>query len=111
VALLTIRNNSRFAVRHAIRLRGPGGEVLDGLLVEISLGGCRVSNVDARGLRMHDEVTAVIDGFEDMACQVRWLGDGVIGLRLHRPLHCDRLERIIGHCRMTQRGEELRYGT
>lgn len=112
VSFLTIGNNKRFALRQAVSLRGPDGGILEGLLVEMSLSGCRISNLGKHALRLHDEVTAMLDGFDGLRAYVRWVGDGIVGLRLHRPLHCDGLERILGHCRTAQRGGELlRYGT
>jgi hypothetical protein len=120
VSLLIIRSSKRFAVRQSISLVLPCGTEQDGLLVEVSLSGCRISAAGsnsgssiAAGLPgVDDSVTVRIDGFDDMPARVRWSGEGVLGLRLNRPLHKATLERIIGHCRESRyKGTNLLFGT
>jgi hypothetical protein len=116
VSLLIIRSSKRFAVRQSISLVLPCGTQRDGLLVEVSLSGCRISAAGGNsgaGLPGVDEsVTVRIDGFDDMPARVRWSGEGVLGLRLNRPLHNATLERIIGHCRESRyKGTNLLFGT
>jgi hypothetical protein len=112
VSLLVIRANKRFAVRQCATLRLHNGREFLGLLVEISLGGCRISNLAACPADVGDQVAVLLGEFEAMRAQVRWTGEGVIGLRFNRPLHHDRLGQAIAFCRdcgAAQAG--LLYGT
>lgn len=81
-------------------------------MVEISLSGCRISNIGADLPGIDECVTVRIDGFDEMPARVRWSGEGVLGLRLIRPLHNATLEQIIGHCRESRyKGTNLLFGT
>ncbi len=112
MSLLIIRSSRRFAVRGPISLVLPGGTERDGLLVEISLSGCRISNIGPDLPDIDECVTIRIEGFDEMPAQVRWAGEGVVGLRLIRPLHSGTLERIISHCRESRyKGTNLLFGT
>ncbi len=72
---------------------------MDGLLIELSLEGCRISNVDERKLGIGEVVTVRIEGEEPLDGCVRWLGDRTLGLRFVRPLHVPALDRLIRSCR------------
>lgn len=112
VSLLIIRSSRRFAVRRSISLVLPCGTERDGLLVEISLSGCRISSIGVDLPGIDECVTVRIEGFDEMPAQVRWTGEGILGLRLIRPLHNGTLERIIGHCRESRyKGTNLLFGT
>lgn len=99
VSTLVIRTHKRFAVRRQARLSGDGERPQDVLLIEISLEGCRISNVDAGAFRAGQVATVEIDGLAGIEAQVRWAHDGLVGLRFLRPLHLRALYHLIGACR------------
>ena len=47
VTVLVMRSHKRFAIRQEARLRGASQRALRGLLIELSLDGCRIGNIDA----------------------------------------------------------------
>ena len=99
--LLTIRKHRRFAVRHGALLErcGSGHGEATGLLVELSLEGCRVAGNPAHGFAIGDRLRVCVDGFDAIAGEVRWADHGCIGLRFDRPLHIAALETMILTCR------------
>jgi hypothetical protein len=114
VPVLIIRAHKRFAVCRPARLRKPGRRFADGLLIELSLDGCRLGNVAAAaGFALGDAVVLRIDGAAPLEARVRWLGEGTIGLRFDRPLHVAALDALIRLCRGEQDAPSSRqaYGT
>lgn len=99
--ILTIRKHRRFAVRHGALLERSGGGRAEasGLLVEISLDGCRITSGTAQGFAIGDPVRVRVDGFDAISGQVRWSDNGCVGLRFDRPLHLAMLETMILACR------------
>ncbi len=99
VSVLTIRAHKRFAVCSKVRLRKERRRGIDGLLIELSLDGCRISYVGtSASFALGDPLTLRLDGTEPIAARIRWLREGVIGLRFERPLHIAGLEQLILLC-------------
>jgi hypothetical protein len=113
VTVLVIRKNRRFAVRRSATLRvsiGAAQALLHrGLLVELSLDGCRLSSFDPAAFSLEQLVSLEIEGFDEVDCRVRWAKDGFVGLRFLQPLHVPMLDRMIRGCR--SEGELRSYGT
>jgi len=99
VSLFVIRSNKRYAVRRAVSLDHPGDNCAEGLLIEISQEGCRISSLDAREFAMGQPATVEICGFGKLTATVRWAHDAVMGLRFDAPLHNDVLGQLITMCR------------
>lgn len=99
--LLTIRKHRRFAVRHGAHLEVTAGnrDPAAGLLVELSLEGCRIAGSAGHGFAVGDAVRVRVDGFDAIPGQVRWADNGCVGLRFDRPLHIPVLESMIFACR------------
>ncbi|MCB2079259.1 MAG: hypothetical protein KDE55_16380 [Novosphingobium sp.] len=97
--VLRIRAHKRFAVCRKVRLGMPAGRPTGALLIELSLAGCRISNVDTSRLAEGDTVSLRPAGIAPFEGTVRWLGDGTAGLRLVRPFHIDELDTLIRWCR------------
>jgi hypothetical protein len=97
VSVLIIRAHKRFAVCRKGQLRKPGRRGVEALLIELSLDGCRIGCVRApAGLAIGDVLTLSVNGAEaPLEGRVRWLGEGMVGLRFTRPLHNDELEDLI----------------
>ena len=109
MSVLVIRKHKRFAVRRMVAL-SVGGALRRGLLVEVSLEGFRIGNIDSDGLPLGEEVELRIHGFGSLKAEVRWTQPGVVGLHLVEALHIPRLNDLICLCR---RGPDdlLAYGT
>lgn len=109
MSILVIRAHKRFAVRGNARLGRPGRRRAPGLVIELSLDGARISGVPSCGYAPGDATCLAIDGWEPMACEVRWAGEATIGLRFVQPLHIGALERLIHLCRSEEPARA--YGT
>lgn len=94
-----MRSHKRFAIRQEARLRGTSQRALPGLLIELSLDGCRIGNIDASKFALGQAASVLIDGFEPMDVYVRWAKDGCVGLRFQRPLHARALTALVDACR------------
>jgi hypothetical protein len=111
VSVLTIRAHKRFAVCSKVRLR-KGRRGIDGLLIELSLDGCRISHAQAAtGFTLDDSLTLHLEGTAPIEARVRWLREGAIGLRFERPLHIAGLEQLILLCRGAAQPAQRAYGT
>lgn len=99
MTILTIRKHKRFALRQAARLFAAGKRPCAGLLVEVSLDGGRLAIARSEGYIIEQGVTVEITGFAKLKAQVRWAGDGLIGLRFETPLHNCELDELLRSCR------------
>ena len=99
MSVLVIRAHKRFAVRGRAKLGKQGRRASEGLVIELSLDGCRIGGLISANYEIGDDTTLRIDGWEPLPCRVRWTGAGVVGLRFATPLHTDALDRLIRHCR------------
>lgn len=99
VSILVIRQHARYGVCRKAQLARPDGRAVSGLLVELSVHGCRLGNIDQSRFTLDETVTLEIPGFDGFEAQVRWVGGGVVGLRFRHPFHIAALERLIRACR------------
>lgn len=84
--MMTIRAHQRFAVRQTIRLR----RLLDGwhssgLMIELSTQGCRISGLGNCDLLLDDQIIVEHDDMK-LRGRIRWVREGVAGVRLERLL-------------------------
>jgi len=103
MSVLVIRANKRFAVCRKARLGHAEGAEDDGLLIELSLDGCRIGNVESKDFTTGEMVKVEVDGADPFAGEVRWQGDRAIGLKFTCPFHVPELDRLIRLCR----GEDI----
>lgn len=113
MTVLVIRAHKRFAVCRKASLRKPGKRGVEGLLIELSLEGCRISNVDPQRFEIDQVVTVRIEGAQPFDGRIRWQGEATLGLRFVRPLRFAALDQLIRICRgETGIAEPIRsYGT
>jgi hypothetical protein len=112
VSVLIIRAHKRFAVARKVRLCKPARRGIDGLLIELSLDGCRISHAAATtSFGMGDLVNLRLAGTKPIEARIRWLRDGALGLRFERPLHVSGLEELIRLCRGHAEPPLPAYGT
>lgn len=100
MTVLRIRTTRRFAVRQKARLKSDGRRAAPGLLIELSLDGCRISNVDNARFAIGENARVELEGFEPLDGLVRWSQDGFVGLRFARSLSAAVLENLLRSCRL-----------
>lgn len=111
VTVFTIRAHKRFAVCRKVRLGKVKRRGIDGLLIELSLDGCRISHGGSPdSFALEDLVVLRIDGVAPIEARVRWSREGTVGLLFARPLHNAGLEDLIRLCR-TPTEPVAAYGT
>lgn len=106
MSILVIRQHARYAVCRKAQLARPDSKPVSGLLVELSLHGCRLGNINERRFTLDETVTLKVPGFDGLEGQVRWIGDGVVGLRFRQAFRAAALERLIRACRGEAPDEE-----
>jgi hypothetical protein len=108
MTVLSIRAHKRYAVRQAVSLRKDGGRRSQGLLIELSSEGCRISNLE-RGEHLAGESVMIEIGDVKLNGHVRWAHNGVAGVRLDNALFSNQLAELVA----MGRGEHeiARYGT
>lgn len=99
MSVLGNRTTRRFAVRSSAKLKPGRGRAIAGLLIELSIDGCRISNVDHARFAVGDVARIEVDGFEPMDGLVRWSQDGLVGLRFARALSAGMLQTLLTSCR------------
>lgn len=108
MTVLLIRAHKRYGVCKRVALRRGQNANTDGLLIEISLEGCRISNVKPGIFAIEDRVEVDMDGAGPFAGYVRWQHDNMIGLRLEQPFHNCELADLILFCRGESGSKEAR---
>lgn len=114
MSVLVIRAHKRFAVCRKVRLRRPGKRFAEGLLIELSLDGCRLGNLGSQNFATDQQVMLRVEGVDrPIEARIRWLGEHTIGLRFLRPLSASSLDQLVRLCRGDAPGQlPLRvYGT
>ncbi|WP_338466776.1 PilZ domain-containing protein [Novosphingobium sp. ZN18A2] len=87
MSLLVIRAHKRFAVCRRVPLRKGRAIAGDGLLIELSLEGCRISQIQQDHFREGEELHFNVEGYGMITGAVRWSQGNCVGLRLSPPLH------------------------
>ncbi len=111
MTVLTIRKYQRFAVRQLASVHLSRRKPLNGLLVEVSLEGCRIGNVKSDAFAVGQQCKMRIEGFGDRLLEVRWAQHGAAGLRFVQALHIAELDGLLRLCRSADDGDLRAYGT
>jgi len=98
MTVLTIRAHKRYAVRQQVQLAKPGDQASKGLLIELSSEGCRISNLGRCDYTIGEEVTVEL-GELSLGGRIRWMHDGIAGVRLDRALYPSQLGELIARDR------------
>ena len=100
MTVLVIRASKRFAVCKSVKLRASHKGPRSGLMIDLSLEGCRISQLGRNtSLETGAEVMLDLGQGQQLPAVVRWSHDGQAGLRLLKPLHRPELSALIEHCR------------
>ena len=95
MTVLVIRTNKRFAVRRPVTLRAAASRLLEGLMIELSSEGCRISNADSTAYMIDQEVTLELDDGERLPGRVRWAHDGFVGVKFAQALRQSELAGLL----------------
>lgn len=93
MAVYTIRASKRFAVRLPVTLKA-GRSKRDGLMIELSSEGARISCLGDASYDVGDSVCLHLDEDRKMPGTIRWAHDGLAGVKLDRALHVSELEAL-----------------
>lgn len=105
-------------MRLPVELRKSGCKPAQGLLIELSAQGARISNVGQRTYEQGEAVTLELADGRRLDGTVRWAHDRVVGVRLAPALHLPEMSELIATNReLAEPDRELieepqaRYGT
>jgi hypothetical protein len=102
MTVLTIRSHKRYATRQKVRLCGADERPIEGLLIELSSEGYRISNLgSAATFSIGQEVTVEIDD-DKYAGRIRWAHNGLAGVRLDSALHTHQIAGLLAQGRGCQ---------
>lgn len=102
MTVTSFRPRRRFAVRQQVRIMhsAPANAAcVEGLLIELSIRGCRISNTDPTHFINGEAVILEIEGFLPIRGRVRVAERGVLCLTFPTPLYTPALDQLIDHCR------------
>lgn len=99
MAVTFIRAHRRFAVRQTVRITHATGDYAEGLLIELSIRGCRVSNLASVPFESGARVTLEIEGCAPICGFVRCAHDGLLGLTFDAPIYAGMLDNLVCQCR------------
>ena len=94
MAVYTIRALKRFAVRLPVKLKAGRSKAREGLMIELSSEGARISCLGDASYDVGDSVNLTIDGNQEIPATIRWAHDGLAGVKLDRALHMHELEAL-----------------
>ena len=109
MTVLTIRAHKRYAVKRIVCLERAGRKPVEGLVIEISAEGCRISNLGTAPLAADEALTMEFADGTVWPARVRWAHSGLAGIRLIKPLHVAELAEFIEHGRAPE--YQACYGT
>lgn len=99
MTVLTIRSHSRFALRQPLQLRRDGAPAAEGLMIELSAEGCRISGLKGQRPAIDQAIEIVLDHGTRLCGHVRWSNDGTVGVRLDTALTNADLAEVLSHSR------------
>ena len=111
MSVLTIRSYKRYATRLPVALRRGERKTANGLLIELSPQGARISGLERGKYEVGDDVVLVTPDGMELEGTIRWAHDGLAGVRLNRSLHLPEMRDLLELNRREQTGVDWRYGT
>jgi|GEM_PF-838494 len=94
MTVFAIRASKRFAVRLPVKLKAGRTKPRDGLMIELSSEGARISCLGDASYDVGDSVCLYLDDDREMPATIRWSHDGLAGVKLERALHLHELEAL-----------------
>jgi hypothetical protein len=93
------------------RLQRKAMRAINGLLIELSQDGARVSNLGKSRLQNGDSVSLSVGEARTLAGKVHWAHDGLAGIKLDPPLRIGEMEALLDYNYACQQQVMPRYGT
>jgi len=94
MTVFAIRASKRFAVRLPVKMKAGRTKAREGLMIELSSEGARISCLGDASYDVGDSVCLHLDGYREMPGTIRWAHDGLAGVKLDRALHTYELEAL-----------------
>jgi hypothetical protein len=107
MTVLTIRSHKRYATRQKVRLCAADERPVEGLLIELSSEGYRISNLGSvAAYTVGQPVTVEIDD-DIFAGRIRWAHNGIAGVRLDSALHTYQIAELLAQGRSCQDARQV----
>ncbi|MBT2133522.1 PilZ domain-containing protein [Croceibacterium sp. LX-88] len=110
MTVLAIRSYKRHAVRQIMQLAKAGHKPVDGLMIELSSEGCRISSLGRAAFVVGEAVSLEVND-QRLKGHIRWFHNGIAGVRFDQALFNGELSGLIACCRGEGPVEARRYGT
>jgi hypothetical protein len=111
MSVLTIRAHKRYAMRLPVELQRADARHVRGLLIEMSLQGARISNLECRDIKPGQQVEMLAPNGKSLPGVVRWSHDGIAGIKLTQALHLPELAELVAINRKRATPGNQRFGT
>jgi hypothetical protein len=98
-------------MRLPVELQRVDAQEVHGLLIELSLQGARISNLDSRDIKPGQQVDMLAPDGTTLPGVVRWSHDGIAGIKLTRALHLPELAELVAINRKRSASSRHRFGT
>ena len=95
MAAPSIPRHKRFAVRQNVRLRASNGDLVSGMMIEVSLDACRISASGHHPFHAEQVVTVEVDGFGDFRGIIRSAGEHSLVIRFVQPVASAELQELV----------------
>ena len=95
MAAPTIPRHKRFAIRQNVRLRAGNGDLVSGMMIEVSLDACRISASRHTGFHAEQVVTVEVEGFGDFRGIIRSAGEHSLAIRFAQPVASAALQELV----------------
>jgi len=98
-------------MRLPVELQRDDARQVRGLLIEMSLQGARISNLECRDIKPGQQVEMLAPNGKSLPGVVRWSHDGIAGVKLTRALHLPELAELVEINRERSTSTRQRFGT
>ncbi len=78
-------------MRQVVRIKGSGGRTAEGLMIDLSSGGCQISNLGGAAYAADEAVTVEI-GKLKVTGRVRWGNGRISGVQFDSPIPAEQLD-------------------
>lgn len=95
MAVPPIPRHKRFAIRQNVRLRAGNGEPVSGMMIEVSLDGCRIGALGQHPYRAEQVVTVEVERFGDFRGIIRSAGEHSLAIRFAQPVPSAELQELV----------------
>jgi len=95
MSVLVIRAHHRFAMREQVSCTFGDGNTREGVLIELSREGCRISQLGEIDAAEGSIAEIGLSNGNTLPAKIRWTRDSTIGLRFEQPMSTAELTSIV----------------